>query len=141
MPVEKKLQPVLLIDVVFFTSPSYYRVTYFHSAFLQIMLITHIREAHCCGPGEEGHDASLSESRWSHFQLCRVFHFIAFIPCIAYVFWARLSLPSPYRVLVIKISENDINDELAVGVQYQHERYLAMMRENFLDGLPIFRGW
>ena len=48
--------------------------------------------------------------------------------------------PIPLSSLVIKISENDINDELAVGVQYQHERYLAMMRENFLDGLPIFRG-
>ena len=39
--------------------------------------------------------------------------------------------PIPLSTFVIKISENDD------GVQYQHERYLVRMRENFCYGLPI----
>ena len=42
--------------------------------------------------------------------------------------------PIPLSTFVIKISENDD------GVQYQHERYLVRMRENFCYGLPIVSG-
>ena len=86
------------------------------------------------GRVKKGIHYCLLESRcWSHFQLCRR-RFIALIAVRRSMhnnkYFEHVFPSHPYRVLVIKISENDVCKDVAVGVQYEHERYLVGMREH-----------